>query len=122
MVISRDDISDAQKVFIDLGPFIIVLLVGCVLFFVLVLLKVVFYCFENAHLKNLYNKLRSYLFWTATLRYILESYLKITLFSITIASSGFDWSSNLKKAQSVFAIVEIALCGILPIAMTFYFR
>ena len=97
--IQQDEISDAQNVFLDLGPFMIVLLVGCVLLILLVLLKVftaVFFCFGNVRLKKIYKNLRSYLFWTATLRYFLESYLKMTLFSYTLALSGLDWSSNLK--------------------------
>jgi hypothetical protein len=99
MGIQQDEISDAQKIFMDLGPFIIVLLVGCALLILLVLLKVftvVFCCFGNVRLKKVYKNLRSYLFWTATLRYFLESYIKMTLFSITLALSGLDWSSNLK--------------------------
>jgi hypothetical protein len=97
--IQQDEISDAQNVFLDLGPFMIVLLVGCVLLILLVLLKVftaVFFCFGNVRLKKIYKNLRSYLFWTATLRYFLESYVKMTLFSYTLALSGLDWSSNLK--------------------------
>ena len=97
--IQQDEISDAQNVFLDLGPFMIVLLVGCVLLILLVLLKVftaVFFCFGNVRLKKIYKNLRSYLFWTATLRYFLESYIKMTFFSITLALSGLDWSSNLK--------------------------
>jgi uncharacterized membrane protein len=96
--IQQDDMSDAQSVFMDLGPFIIVLVVGLVLLIVLMSLKVILCCFGHASLKKIDNKLKSYLFWTATLRYILESYLKMTLFSITLARAGFDWSSNLKKS------------------------
>jgi hypothetical protein len=106
----------------ELGPFIIIIVVGFALLIVLILLKVIFCSFGGARLKKIYNKLKSYLFWTATLRYIMESYLKMTLFSITLARTGLDWSSKLKKAQSIFAIVEIVLCGILPIAMTVFFR
>jgi hypothetical protein len=105
MDFQRDIISDVQNVFMDIGPFFIVLLVGFVILLVLVFLKVIFCCSENACLKKVYNKLNSYLFWTATLRYILESYIKMTLFSITLASTGFDWSSNLKRVQSVAAII-----------------
>ncbi len=124
MGIQRDEKSEAQNVLIDLGPFIVILLVGCVVLLVLVFLKllqVIFCCSANARLKKVYNKLKSYLFWTAILRYILESYIKMTLFSITLASTGFDWSSKMKKALSIFAIAEIVLCGLLPISMTFYF-
>jgi hypothetical protein len=88
MSIHQDDISDAQKVFMELGPFIIVLLVGFFLLILLIFLRVftaVSCCFGNVRLKKFYNKLRSYLFWTATLRYLLESYIKITLFSFTLA-------------------------------------
>jgi hypothetical protein len=105
MDFQRDIISDVQNVFMDIGPFFIVLLVGFVILLVLVFLKVIFCCSENVCLKKVYNKLNSYLFWTATLRYILESYIKMTLFSITLASTGFDWSSNVKRVQSVAAII-----------------
>jgi hypothetical protein len=104
----QDYISDPQNFYKELGPFIIVLLVGCVILIVLVIVKVyivVFCCLSNARLKRVYMILKNYLFWIATLRYILESYLKMTLYSITISRTGLNWSSNVKKAQSVFALV-----------------
>jgi hypothetical protein len=44
MDFQRDIISDVQNVFMDIGPFFIVLLVGFVILLVLVFLKVIFCC------------------------------------------------------------------------------
>jgi hypothetical protein len=41
--------------------------------------------------------------------------------SLTLAYSGFSWSSYLNRAQAVFSIITLLVCSVSPLAMTVYF-
>jgi hypothetical protein len=47
---------------------------------------------------KLYKKLKNYLFWNSTLRFIMEGYISVSLFSLKIAKEGFDWHEKINIA------------------------
>ena len=72
-----------QNIFQQLGPLFLVLLVFLFLFvflMVLLALRKTLSCLNKSFImKKLYDKIHYKLFWNSTLRYIIESYLALTL-------------------------------------------
>ena len=71
------------NIFQQLGPLFLVLIVFSFLFLVLMVLFVLrktLLCLDKSFIvKKLYDKIHFKLFWNSTLRYIIESYLALTL-------------------------------------------
>ena len=73
--------------------------------------------------ETVYIKLRDTLFWNYPLRYLMETYLALTLFAFTqIFIEGLDWDSGLLIVSSLFALLCAIVFVIIPIPMTWFFR
>ena len=63
---------------------------SCVLFIILLtlyLLKEAFqFIMKSLRVASLYKKLKIFLFWNSTLRFIMEGYIALSLFSLGIAN------------------------------------
>jgi hypothetical protein len=98
---------------------------SCVLFILLLIVYLLREAFDfimrSPRSKLIYKKIKAYLFWNSTLRFIMEGYISMSLYSLTLANEGFNWSDQLDRAQGVFAIIVIIICGVAPIAMTTFF-
>jgi hypothetical protein len=76
---------------------------------------------HSTTVKKLYATIQYKLFWNSTLRYIIESYLALTLNSLTLISAGMNWSTGINRGQAVFAIITLVICAIAPAWMTVFF-
>jgi hypothetical protein len=73
-------------------------------------------------MNKVYDKLSNYLFWNSIIRYILESYLPVTLNFFMIIRDSIEWSDFWSVSYSLQAIAVAILYSVAPIAMTSFFR
>ena len=75
----------------------------------------------NKFTKFFYKELRDQLFWNSTLRYIIESYMNLSLVALTKIKNDPSWGNTKDGFATMFAILTITVCGIVPISVTLYF-
>jgi hypothetical protein len=73
-------------------------------------------------MNKVYDKLSNYLFWNSIIRYILESYLPVTLNFLMIIRDSIEWSDFWSVSYSLTAIAVAILYSVAPLAMTSFFR
>ena len=107
----------------SLGPIFLVLVVGVFLLIVLIILH---FARKFKPIKiitqKVYSMIKYKIFWNATLTYIMESYMLLTLKSLTSISNGLGWSNWASVFQSLFSIFTLTICIVAPAIMTIYFK
>jgi predicted membrane protein len=77
----------------------------------------------SKRLTKYYIKLYYALFWNGILRYILESYLAVTLVNLQkIFDAGLIWSNPVQIVFSLVTLITIIFYIVAPMCMTVYFR
>ena len=72
--------------------------------------------------KKVTDKLKNFLLWNGSIRFFIESYIQITLFTV-LNLKAFEWDADwtLISLSHVLAIVSMAVVTLLPIALIIYY-
>ena len=82
-----------------------------------------FFANHYTFVEGVYIKIRDTLFWNYPLRYVMETYLALTLFAFNqIFIEGLVWDSGLLIVSSIFALLCLIIFVVIPIPMTWFFR
>lgn len=111
-----------EGVYKTLGPIFLTLIGILLLVCVLVLLKVMSKLgpFKQAANK-IFNWIYYFIFWNTPLRYIMESYINLTLTTLTFIATTDYWSDNFKITETLFSFVVMFVCVVAPAVISLYF-
>ena len=110
------------SVYEKLGPMLLGLIGLGIAVVLLIILYIITRVFRLTKLMQIFDYLYHQVFWNAPFRYLMESYLSITLTTLSLLATDDNlWADTWSRIQTLFSSSLMALYVIAPIAMTRYF-
>lgn len=121
--LSENDYKTVKvSVYEKLGPMLLGLIGLGIALVLLIILYIITRVYRLAKLMQIFDYLYYQVFWNAPFRYLMESYLSITLTTLSLLATDDNlWADTWSRIQTLFSSSLMALYVIAPFAMTSYF-
>jgi hypothetical protein len=116
---------EEPTIFQEIGTLFLVIVLGV---FVIITLLLLYPCqkYDKCSCWGIreysYEKIKYNIFWNSTVRYLLESYIEVSLSSLSLLHFGEDIWSQEKFDESLFAIVALIILIVSPALVSLYLK